>query len=156
MKSLKLLKRSKILILYRYFLLDENDKEFNIFLELYLNSGENENKNSKDLEWFNDFKIEKNKIFNIINSNLKEGWKIERIPILEKAILSNAAYEINSFKEEKKINFFSIIEQSVSFSKKYLESDKHKYINKVLDEISKEKMKELKISNSKDEKPSSI
>lgn len=142
MKSLKLLKRSKILILYRYFLLDENDKEFNIFLELYLNSGEN--KNSRDLEWFNNFKIEKNKIFNIINKHLKEGWEIGRIPILEKAILANATYEINAFKKEKKINFFSIVEQSVSFSKKYLESDKHRYINKVLDEISKEKMKELK------------
>lgn len=144
MKSLKLLKRSKILILYRYFLLNQNDKEFDNFLELYLTFGENENKNSRDLDWFNNFKIEKNKIINKIDSYLKEGWELERIPILEKAILATAVYEINSLKEEKKINFSSIIDQSVSFSKKYLENDKHKYINKILDEISKEKIKEIK------------
>jgi hypothetical protein len=50
MKSLKLLKRSRVLLLYRYFLLEENDLEFKKFIELYSTIDENEDKKSKDLE----------------------------------------------------------------------------------------------------------
>jgi len=57
---------------------------------------------------------------------------------LEKATLIYATHEIlfNS-----RIPAPSLITQIIHFSKKYLESDKYKYINKILDLLFKEKQK---------------
>jgi hypothetical protein len=49
MKSLKLFKRSRVLLLYRYFLLKENNEEFDKFLDLCSIINEKEEKISEDL-----------------------------------------------------------------------------------------------------------
>jgi len=61
---------------------------------------------------------------------LKEGWFFSHLPPLEKAILVYASHEI--FFNEK-VFILSLINQAVDFSKRYLEPDKYRYINKVLD-----------------------
>ena len=65
-----------------------------------------------------------------IEKKLKVGWSFSHLPPLEKATLIYASYEIffnpNTFAP-------TLINQIVEFSKKYLETEKYKYINKVLD-----------------------
>jgi N utilization substance protein B len=58
------------------------------------------------------------------------------LPPLEKAILTYSAYEL-LFGENANLEKM-IIDQIINFSKAYLEENKYKYINKVLDLISKE------------------
>jgi transcription termination factor NusB len=55
---------------------------------------------------------------------------------LEKAILTYASYELLLGKNIDLAKM--IIDQTINFSKVYLEEDKYKYINKVLDLINKE------------------
>jgi len=59
------------------------------------------------------------------------------LPPLEKAILTYAAYELLSAQDFNQVKM--IIDQTVSFSKVYLEEGKYKYINKILDLLFKEK-----------------
>jgi N utilization substance protein B len=58
------------------------------------------------------------------------------LPPLEKALLIFSSYEIIF---QKDVPIPLLIDQAVIFSKKYLEEEKYKYINKALDLISKEK-----------------
>jgi transcription termination factor NusB len=65
------------------------------------------------------------------------------LPPLEKAILTYAAYELLLVQDLNQVKM--IIDQTINFSKAYLEEGKYKYINKVLDLLFKEKhMKEFK------------
>jgi len=59
------------------------------------------------------------------------------LPPLERAILVYAAYEL-LFGKNANLGEM-IIDQTINFSKVYLETGKHRYINKVLDLIIKEK-----------------
>jgi len=59
------------------------------------------------------------------------------LPPLEKAILTYAAYELLSAQDFNQVKM--IIDQTVNFSKVYLEEGKYKYINKILDLLFKEK-----------------
>lgn len=71
-----------------------------------------------------------------ISKNLKTGWDFSRFPPLEKAILTYAAYELLFGKNTDLAKM--IIDQTINFSKVYLEEGKYKYINKVLDLLIKE------------------
>jgi transcription termination factor NusB len=59
------------------------------------------------------------------------------LPPLEKAILTYAAYELLLVQDLNQVKM--IIDQTINFSKAYLEEGKYKYINKVLDLLFKEK-----------------
>jgi transcription termination factor NusB len=59
------------------------------------------------------------------------------LPPLEKAILTYATYELLSSQDLNQVKM--IIDQTINFSKAYLEEGKYKYINKVLDLLFKEK-----------------
>ena len=79
---------------------------------------------------------------------MKENWEFSSLPPLEKAILIFAGYELifGSNAHYPKI----IIDQVINFSKVYLEEKKYKYINKVLDLLSKknkEKYQKEKTTN---------
>ncbi|WNE41557.1 MAG: Transcription antitermination protein NusB [Mycoplasmataceae bacterium] len=145
MKSLKPFKRSRVLLVYHYFLLEENERDFDEFINLQLTLSENDDKFLNDLNWFKDFKSQKEDILEKINNNLKKDWSISRIPALEKSILANAIYEIknSSFNNEK--SYFLIINKAIDFSKKYLDFEKFKYINKVLDIVLKEEIENKKV-----------
>jgi len=72
-----------------------------------------------------------------IESKLKTGWTFSSLPPLERAVLIYATHE--TFFNEC-VFIPSLINQTVDFSKKYLEPDKYKYINKVLDLLYKSKV----------------
>ena len=66
-----------------------------------------------------------------INEKLKTGWEFSRLSPLEKAILTYASYELLVGKNIDLAKM--IIDQTINFSKVYLEENKFKYINKNLD-----------------------
>ena len=129
MKSKSLFKKSNIVLLYTYFLSKENDKIKKFLVR------------SKSLndDWFEDFKQNKVKVYKKINLNLSDGWTIDRIPLIEKSVLSVSIYELSiSNLKKKKINAIKLINKAVEFSKKYLDFNKFRYVNAVLDSILKE------------------
>lgn len=136
----KLFKKSRIFFLEHYFLLKENNEEFERFLNLYATLNKTNNSFLGDLEWFNDFKTKKRKIIETISKNLEKTWDISRIPTLEKAVLSNSLYEIENISPKEKKKLFLIINCAVEFSKKYLDAKSYRYINKILDKFVKEKV----------------
>jgi len=119
------LDKRKIFLLYHYYLLGEVQKT--------------ESENEKEREriiWLNQC-LEKEKFLSEkITRKLKTGWEFSHLPPLERAILTYAAYEL-FFGKNTDLGKM-IISQNISFSKAYLEENKYKYINKVLDLISKE------------------
>jgi transcription termination factor NusB len=129
------LDKRKIFLLYHYYLLSRVQKS----------EGENE---KERVVWF-DKCLEKERLLSEkITKKLKIGWEFSRLPPLERAILIYAAYEM-LFGKNADLGKM-IISQNINFSKAYLEGDKYKYINKVLDLIIKESRQELiKVAKSK-------
>lgn len=118
--------KEKIFLLYKYYLL--NDK-----------SWIKEEKNEKgQIDWLLGCLEKEEKLIAEIKKRLKEGWEFFRLPPLEKSILVFGSYEILY---QKKVPTPLLIDQMIIFSKKYLEKDKYKYINKILDLITNEKQK---------------
>ena len=119
------LDKRKIFLLYHYYLLGKIAKV--------------EDGNEKEKEkiiWLAKC-LEKEKFLSEkINEKLKTGWEFSRLPPLEKAILTYASYELLVGKSIDLAKM--IIDQTINFSKVYLEEGKYRYINKVLDLIIKE------------------
>jgi transcription termination factor NusB len=89
------------------------------------------------IAWFLDC-LEKEKfLITKIESKLKTRWTFSHLPPLEKAILIYASHEIFF---NKNVFIPSLIDQTIDFSKKYLEPNKYRYINKALDLIYKTKI----------------
>lgn len=114
----------KISLLYKYYLLGDLN-----WLEPTQKQSQT-NKRKNRTAWFLNGLEKEKYLIGEIEKRLKTGWNFSHLPPLEKATLIYASYEIffNS-------NVFvpALINQIVEFSKKYLESEKYKYINKVLD-----------------------
>ena len=64
-----------------------------------------------------------------IMNYLKKSWSINRLSMMEKAILYVAIYERNEVSKEISIN------QAVELAKKYCDEDAYKFINGVLGAI---------------------
>lgn len=119
------LDKRKILLLYHYYLLGSIQKV------------ESEGKEKERTIWLNKCLEKESFLSKKINENLKVGWEFSFLPPLERAILVYASYEL-LFGENNYL-FKMIISQTINFSKVYLDEDKYKYINKVLDLINKER-----------------
>ena len=116
------LDKRKIFLLYNYYLLNSAQKT--------------EDENEERIIWLNKC-LEKEKLLvEKINKKLKIGWEFSHLPPLERATLTYASYELLFGKNNDL--FRMIISQTINFSKAYLEENKYKYINKVLDLINKE------------------
>ena len=113
------LDKKKIFLLYQYYLLFDNS-----FCE-------------EDV-WIKDFWEKEKILIEKIERKMKITWKFYRLPPLEKATLTYAAYKIifDNINNHQVL----LINQIINFSKKYLEENKYKYINKVLDLIYKESL----------------
>lgn len=146
MKSLKPFKRSRVLLVYHYFLLEENEIDFEEFINSQLELNKNEDKFLNDINWLKNFKFQKKDILEKINNNLKKDWSISRIPVLEKSILASAIYEIKNSSFNNVKSYFLIINKAIDFSKKYLDFEKFKYINKILDIVLKEEIENKKLN----------
>lgn len=73
-------------------------------------------------------------ITNIIASNLKSGWTIERISTVDLSLLKLAIYEI----KYKQVPFKIIINEAVNMAKKYGEESSPSFINGILANIVKD------------------
>lgn len=118
------LDKQKISLLYKYYLLGDLS-----WWERTKSQEQTEKKKAK-FDWLIICLEKENYLISQIESKLKEGWTFSRLLPLEKAALIYSTYEI--FFNEK-VFIPSLINQMVDFSKKYLEPDKYKYINKILD-----------------------
>lgn len=139
----KLLKRSNVIIMYHYFLITDKGLNFKNFTNLNVSLSKEEASIDYDkIIWLNDFKKKERKILEKIENNLKIGWDLSKIPIFEKALMAISLYEIEKVIINKKEidNAYEIINQAVKFSKKYFDFENYKYINKVLDIITKKEI----------------
>lgn len=124
------LNKRKIFLLYQYYLLGNISD----------NIGE-ENDNEKERErivWLNDCLKKEEILKKEINKRLKIGWEFSQLSPLERSILVYSTYEL-LFGKNTELDRM-IIDQTINFSKVYLEEDKFKYINKILDLMIKEKL----------------
>jgi len=122
------LDKQKISLLYKYYLLEDLS-----WLEPAKEQAQTEKQRAK-IDWFLACHEKEKYLITQIENKLKKGWSFSRLLPLEKSVLVYATHEILFAKE---IFIPSLINQIVEFSKRYLEEDKYRYINKVLDLIYK-------------------
>jgi len=106
-------------------------------IELYLQDNNIESKDKKEYvkNTFSGVQENLNDIEELIKSNLKENWSINRISKIDLAILKIAIYEIVYVKIPYKV----VINEAVELAKKYGEDQSKSFINGVLASIVKEK-----------------
>lgn len=80
-------------------------------------------------------KAKEEEINELISSNLKKGWSIDRISKIDITLLEIAIYEMI----EKKIHYKIIVNEVVELAKKYAEDQSPSFINGVLASIIKQK-----------------
>ena len=106
-------------------------------IELYMESNELTDEKAKAYIEEAIFGIEKNKkeIFQLIETNLKSDWRIERISKVNLAILKLAIYEL----KYTEVPFKVVINEAVELAKKYGEDASKNFVNGVLASVIKEK-----------------
>lgn len=106
-------------------------------IELYVESNELTDKKAKTYIEEAIFGIEKNKkeIVQLIKTNLKSDWRIERISKVNLAILKLAIYELNY----TEVPFKVVINEAVELAKKYGEDTSKNFVNGILASVIKEK-----------------
>ena len=75
------------------------------------------------------------KIDELIQNNLKKGWTLKRLATADRNILRLAVYEMK-FADEK-LSASIAINEAVNLAKKYGTDDSAKFVNGILDAISK-------------------
>ena len=120
------LDKRKIFLLYQYYLLGSVNFSNALLLGL-----EEEKKKQERITWFASCLKKEKFLSERIGKKLKTGWEFSYLPPLERAVLFYSAYELLSEKNSSLEKM--IIDQTINFSKVYLEKQKYKYINKVLD-----------------------
>ena len=106
-------------------------------VELFINENNiEENKEQNYVkEVFNGIKENKEEIVELIESNLKEKWSMNRISKIDLAILEVAIFELIYSKLPYKI----AINEAVELAKKYGEDSSKAFINGILASVVKEK-----------------
>lgn len=106
-------------------------------IELYVENSQITDENAKKYMQETIFGIETNKeeIVQLIETNLKSDWRIERISKIDLAILKLAIYEI----KYTEVPFKVVINEAVELAKKYGEEASKNFINGVLASVIKEK-----------------
>ena len=116
-----------IKILYQVFLLNNDTRNLNDIIsefsddEFIINSVNGVVEHKKELD-------------KMINKYLKEGWTINRLSLVDQAILSFGTYEL-LYTDTPNI---VCINESIELSKKYSDDEMPKVINAVLDSIFQE------------------
>lgn len=81
----------------------------------------------------NDFVENRNKYIELLQSNLKENWTVNRLDYVDRAIIFCSMCESNVHHIDKKI----IIDQAIITSKNYGTETSYKFINFILDKVIK-------------------
>ena len=104
-------------------------------LELFINE-EVEGKEQEEYitTTFNGIREHKEKISNLISSNLKEKWTMDRISKIDLAILEVAIFELAYSKLPYKI----VINEAVELAKKYGADSSKSFVNGILASIVKD------------------
>lgn len=104
-------------------------------VKIFLDSTEVEDGRAREYvkEIASGIKENNEEITNIIASNLKSGWTIDRISTVDLSLLKLAIYEI----KYKQVPFKIIINEAVNMAKKYGEDTSASFINGVLANIVK-------------------
>ena len=120
-----------------YSIVIQNDAS-NEQVELYIQN--NEITENQTQEYIKDIidgtKKNEENINKFIKDNLKENWKLERIPKVDISLLTLAIYEIIY----KELPYKVVINEVVELAKKYGEDNSSSFINGVLASIVKEKL----------------
>lgn len=120
-----------------YSIVIQNDAS-NEQVELYIQN--NEITENQTQEYIKDIidgtKKNEENINKFIKDNLKENWKLERIPKVDISLLKLAIYEIIY----KELPYKVVINEVVELAKKYGEDNSSSFINGVLASIVKEKL----------------
>lgn len=106
-------------------------------VELFLEENEIEEKAEINYikQTFDGIKENKEEIANLISSNLKEKWTMDRISKIDLAILKVAIYELIFSKLPYKV----VINEAVELAKKYGDDSSKSFVNGILASIVKEK-----------------
>ena len=108
---------------------NEDDEQIETFLDcLEVNKNRDKEYVKQAVETINKNEEEINKL---IEENLKKGWELNRISLVDLALLKLAIYEINYLKTPYKI----IINEVVNMAKKYGEENSKSFVNGVLASI---------------------
>ena len=116
----------------------EIQKELNEeVIEIFCNTNDISNEEAKNYikEMVNGIKKNEKNITKVIQKNLKQDWKIERISKVDIAILKLAIYEILY----KELAYKIAINEAVELAKKYGEDQSPAFINGILASVLKEK-----------------
>lgn len=107
-------------------------------IEFYLQNNDIEDENVKEYitNVVKGVKQNEEEINNLIKDNLKQDWKLERIPKINVSLLKLAIYEIIY----KEIPYKVVINEVVELAKKYGEDNSRVFINGILASIVKEKL----------------
>ncbi len=111
---------------------DMDEEQINIFIEEN-NLGEEEAEYIKNI--FYGIKENKEEIEELISSNLKEKWSMDRISKIDLSILKLAIFEL----VYSKLTYKVAINEAVELAKKYGEDSSKSFVNGVLASIVKEK-----------------
>lgn len=122
----KLIREKAVIAVYQYLLTNATNEE----IENYLNNYYKPRMDNREVA------LCKTLVFNtiscieeynvLIQKQLKKGWNLERLSLMEKAILYVSIYELNEYSKEIVVN------QAVELAKKYCDEDAYKFINGVL------------------------
>jgi len=120
------------MLLYSLEILHDNSDEQ---VQVYLENNEITNEKTKEyiMDAFNGIKQNEEQINKFITDNLKQEWKLERIPKVNVALLKLAIYEMMY----KKIPYKVVINEAVELSKMYGDDNSSSFINGVLASIVK-------------------
>ena len=116
----------------------EIQKELNEeVIEIFCNTNDISNEEAKNYikEIVNEIQKKEKNITKVIQKNLKQDWKIERISKVDIAILKLAIYEILY----KELAYKIAINEAVELAKKYGEDQSPAFINGILASVLKEK-----------------
>lgn len=111
---------------------DMEEEQFELFCQNNEINGESTKKYIKDI--LNGIKQNEEKIDNLISSNLKKGWSIDRISKIDLALLKIAIYEMI----EKNIHYKIVVNEVVELAKKYSDDSSPSFINGILASIIKQ------------------
>ncbi|WP_412032207.1 transcription antitermination protein NusB [Malacoplasma muris] len=113
---------------------------YSLLIDEFLNDKDIEKKIEKELpndiyilSIVKDFINNKIEYFKLLQDNLKDTWKINRLDYVDRAIIFSAICEYNVHKIDKKI----LIDQAIITSKKYGTDSSYKFINFILDKVMK-------------------
>lgn len=125
----KLIREKAVIAVYQYLLTNATDEEIENYLNNYYKPRMEEREVAlcKALVFNTISRIDEYKP--LIQKYLKKGWTLERLSLMEKAILYVSIYELNDYSKEIVVN------QAVELAKKYCDEDTYKFINGVLASI---------------------